>query len=256
MISVAPVRAIALRSAITAALTALSVGAAAQERAWPVLPAPDHLDSFKVGSHMELDGLPVRIQGYVVDRSAAQLNQWYRERAGGRWVENMVGNKTVLGQRRGDHFITVELEPMLGNLSGSTTKVVTAIVDLGRPTIAPPASGRDAFGDWAGRLPATSQVLSHLTDSDATHDSLHLVAVNGQSVAFNAQHFLHEFRRMGWRHEAGAGAGVERTLWAEKSVAAQEKLAFAGPGAEAVVVLGRDPAGRSTVVLIINRSKR
>jgi hypothetical protein len=241
---------------VTGLLLCAVVASAGQQRDWPTLPTPDRLESFGLGNQTLLNGIPVRIQGHVSDRSIRELNRWYREKAGGQWVENQVGNKTVLGQRRGDYFVTVELEAMLGSLSGSTTKVVTAIMDLRQPATQP-RRGPDALGDWASRLPASSQLMSHMTDSSDTNESLHIVAVNGQSLAFNAQHFRREFLQMGYRVEAGSdGKTAPDSLRNTSSSGAQERLLFTAPNTDAVVVLGRDDKGRSTVVLIINRSKR
>jgi len=247
-----------LKTAIAAGfLLCAVVAGAGQQRDWPTLPTPENLESFGVGNQTQLNGMPVRIQGYVSDRSIDEINRWYRQKIGGQWVENKVGRKTVLGQRRGDYFVTIELEAMLGTLSGSTTKVVTAIMDLQRPATQP-TRGQDAFGDWASRLPGTSQVISHMTDSSATNDSLHLVAVNGQSLAFNAQHFRREFGQLGYRFESdNAAKGASDPLRdVSSSSGAQERLLFSAPNIDAVVVLGRDDKGRSTLVLIINRSKR
>ncbi len=245
-----------LKNALAASLAfSAAVAGAGQQRDWPELPTPAHLESFEVGSQNKLNGVPVRIQGFVSDRSINELNQWYRQKMGGQWVENKLGKKTVLGQRQGDFFVTVELEAMLGGLSGSTTKVVTAIMDLQRPTTQP-TRGLDTFGDWGSRLPVTSQVLSHLTDRSDTHESLHLVAVNGQSLALNAQHFRRQFAQLGYQQDTLAVPAVGQPTRRDSAPAPQEKLSFTAPNTEAVVVLGKDDTGRSTVVLIINRSKR
>lgn len=232
-----------------------SVALAMPQRDWPNLPTPAHLESFEVGNQNKLNGIPVRIQGFVSDRSISELNQWYRQKMGGQWVENKLGKKTVLGQRQGDFFVTVELEAMLGGLFGSTTKVVTAIMDLQRPTTQP-TRGLDAFGDWAKRMPVNSQLLSHLTDSSDTHESLHLVAVNGHSLALNAHHFRRQFGQLGYQQDTLAVPAVAQRTRRDTEPAPQEKLSFTAPNTEAVVVLGKDDTGRSTVVLIINRSKR
>jgi hypothetical protein len=245
-----------LKNALAASLVlSAAVAGAGQQRDWPNLPTPTHLESFEVGSQNKLNGIPVRIQGFVSDRSISELNQWYRQKMGGQWVENKLGKKTVLGQRQGDFFVTVELEAMLGGLSGSTTKVVTAIMDLRRPA-QPPNRSLDAFGDWAKRLPVNSQLLSHLTDSNDTHESLHLVAANGHSLALNAQHFRRQFGQLGYQQDTLTAPAVAQRTRRDIEPATQEKLAFTAPNTEAVVVLGKDDAGRSTVVLIINRSKR
>lgn len=245
-----------LKNALAASLALSAAFAeAGQQRDWPELPTPSHLEAFDVGNQNKLNGIPVRIQGFVSDRSVSELNQWYRQKMGGQWVENKLGKKTVLGQRQGDFFVTVELEAMLGGLSGSTTKVVTAIMDLQRPATQP-TRGLDAFGDWAKRLPVNSQVLSHLTDSSDTHESLHLVAVNGHSVVLNAQHFRRQFGQLGYQQDTLAAPAAAQRTRRDSEPAPQEKLSFTAPNTEAVVVLGKDDTGRSTVVLIINRSKR
>lgn len=227
----------------------------AQDHAWPELPVPAHLESFAVGSHMKLDGVPVQIKGYVVDRSVVEMSQWYRQNAGGRWVQNRIGGKTVLGQRQEGHFITVELEPLAKGLSGPTTKVVTAIVEMNQSPDRAFRRERDAFGNWASRLPPGSQMLSHLTDGSKTRESLHLVAVNARSMEYNARYFANEFRRLGYRQEADSKSVDAQRVGLGARAAAQRTLSFSAPDTEAVVVLGRDAKGRSTVVLIINRSK-
>lgn len=245
-----------LKNALASSLAfSAAVAGASQQRDWPSLPTPAHLETFEVGSQNKLNGIPVRIQGFVSDRSISELKQWYRQKMGGQWVENKLGSKTVLGQRQGAFFVTVELEAMLGGLSGSTTKVVTAIMDLQRPTTQP-SRAMDAFGEWAKRLPVNSQLLSHLTDHSDTHESLHLVAINGHSLALNAQHFRRQFGQLGYQQDTLAAPPVEQRTRRDTEPAPQEKLSFTAPSTEAVVVLGKDDTGRSTVVLIINRTKR
>jgi hypothetical protein len=245
-----------LKSALTVSVVfGAVIASAGQLRDWPSLAVPPHLEMFEMGGQNKLNGIPVRIQGFVSDRSISELSQWYRHKLGGQWVENKLGKKTVLGQRQGDFFVTVELEAMLGGLSGSTTKVVTAIMDLQRPA-AQSNRDLDTFGGWAKRLPVNSQVLSHLTDSSDTHESLHLVAVNGHSQALNAQHFRRQFVQLGYQQENLAAPAVAQLTRRDTESPPPEKLSFIAPNTEAVLVLGKDDTGRSTVVLIINRSKR
>ncbi len=230
-------------------------GAVAQTGDWPRLPSPRHLDSFEVGQRIKLNGVPLKIKGYLSDRPVSELNGWYRRTLGGQWVENRVGHKTVIGQRQGEYFVSVEFEPVLSGLSGSTTKVVVSIMDLNRQTMRP-GQADDGLGGWAARLPLSSRVLSHMTDSTPTHESLHLVATNGHSAAYNAQHFRREFRHMGFHEDAAAVAADAQRAPASSTTGAPHRLSFSGPGTDAVLVLGRETNGQSTVVLILNRSKR
>lgn len=228
---------------------------AQQPQDWPSLPAPDHLGSFEVGSQVKLNGVPVRIKGYESNRSVAELSRWYQQRMEGKWVENKIGSKTVLGQRQGDFFVTVEIEARLGDFSGSSTKVVTSIMSLKAAALRPSPAG-DAFENWSSRLPLTSKVLSHQTDSTRTHDALHLVAVNHQSLEYNVAHFRREFAQEGYREELGGAAAEIQKATDQPTSNNTEKLSFSSLNTDAVVVLGRDAKRRSTVVLILNRSKR
>lgn len=230
----------------------------ADEPAMPSLPAPPHIGTFDVGNQMRLQGVPVRIKGFVSGLSVPELSRWYRNELGGSWVENKVGSKTVLGQRQGTHFVTVELESLLGSPSGSTTKVVTAVMSL-QPKAVRSGPMRDGVGNWASQLPLSSQVLGHLADSTDTHESVHLVAVNPHSLDFNVQHFRHVFQEKGFLEEPVSPVQVEvdrrRASWAASTVGSAERLAFRDAGTEALVILGRDRAGRSTLVLVVNRRK-
>jgi hypothetical protein len=220
-----------------------------------MLPEPDHMESFEVGKQVELNGVPVRIKGYVSDRPLAELVRWYQQVVGGRWVENKLGNKTVLGQRQGEFFVTVELVAMLGGLSGFTTKVVTSTMDL-RAAALQPTQTRDGFGNWTSRLPLTSQVLSHQVDRTRTHESLHLMAVNRQSLEHNMAHFRREFAQNGFREEPSRASETIRETAVQHAAQATEKLSFSAPNTDAVVVLGQHPTVGSTVVLILNRTVR
>jgi ABC-type polysaccharide/polyol phosphate transport system ATPase subunit len=80
--------------------------------------------------------------------------------------------------------------------------------------------------------------------------------VNGHSVALNAQHFRRQFGQLGYQQDTLAAPAAAQRTRRDSEPAQQEKLSFTAPNTEAVVVLGKDDTGRSTVVLIINRSKR
>lgn len=214
---------------------------------WPRLPTPPAVGQFNVGKELTMNGVPVRMGGYVVDQDVAQVRNWYREHAPGQWVENRVGNKLVLGQREGDYFTTIDLEPMLGTVSTDYTRVVVATVRGG--TEAPGAPGNwgadaaqalpPALQDWQRRLPMDTQVLSELRDRDDGKDSLLLTAVNRQGMALNEERLRNELEQMGFRLQNADGSedGSQRGLF------------FEGPGGEAVVVLGRVADGSSSIFL-------
>ena len=214
---------------------------------WPSVPAPPAVGQFNVGKEMTLNGVPLRMDGYVIDQDLAQVREWYREHMPGRWVENRVGDKLVLGRRDGDYFTTIDMEPMLGTMSTDYTKVVVATVRGGTEALEARRSwGADAeqgraptLQDWSRRLPMDTQVLSELRDRDAGKDSLLLTAVNRQGMALNEDRMRGELERMGFslQNAEHSEDGLQRGLF------------FKAPGGEAVVVLGRVADGGSSIFL-------
>lgn len=214
---------------------------------WPQLPAPPAVGQFNVGQEMTMNGVPVRMGGYVMDQDLAQVRNWYREHMPGQWVENRVGKKLVLGRREGDYFTTIDIEPMLGTVSTDYTRVVVATVRGG--TEAPGAPGDwgadavqalpPALQDWRRRLPMNTQVLSELRDRDDGKDSLLLTAVNRQGMALNEERLRNELEQMGFRLQNAD----------DSEDGSQRGLFFEGQGGEAVVVLGRVADGTSSIFL-------
>lgn len=216
---------------------------------WPELPPPPHLEQFDVGStRMELNGVPTRIRGYVSDRSATELSQWYRQNVSGTWVENRIGTKTILGQKRSAHFVTIELEPMLSNASGNHTKVVAASMAL--RTAKRSNTQRELSLDyWTVHLPVQSQVISHIVDHDQGKASLHMVIVNRHSSTVNKHHFQREFGQMGFVMDPIFSAPSGQQIPPPPRTPAGEKFLFTGAKGEAILVLARDESGRSTAVM-------
>jgi hypothetical protein len=233
--------------AALATTLATSVARAQAGLNWPVLPEPPYLEAFDIGSQMELHRMPVKIRGYVTNRTVTQTVNWYQTQMSGQWVLNKVGTKTILGHMERDFFITVELEPMLANASTPTTKVVTAVMLVDGSKNASQAQD-PALERWASRLPTGSRILSHVVDHEATNSALHLVAVNRQSLAYNVRHFQSEFHRLGYApnptftDQSSSGSSVADAVQ-------PEKLLFTAGNKEAILVVGRNDKGQTTIVL-------
>lgn len=236
---------------LAAAATAMTLSACAVHARpgaqWPALPVPPHLEAFDVGSQLELHQMPLRIRGYITDRTVSQTAQWYREQVPGQWVQNKINAKTVLGQKQRDFFVTVEIEPLLTGASTPTTRVTTAVM------LVNPGSGVSTAGDstlerWASRLPVGTRIISHLVDHEASNSALHLVALNQQSLAYNVQHFQGEFLRLGY---VQIPSFTDHDLKGRQVVQAAnpEKMLFTAGNKEAILVLGSSSRGLTTIVL-------
>ena len=218
---------------------------------WPTLPEPPHLEKFDVANQIQLNGLPLKIQGFVSDRSVSDLKRWYRDQMPGYFVENKLQTKTILGQKLKDHFLAIEIEPLLSQGSGNTTKVIVSLMQLKAPTPESKTPAR-SLSDWATRLPLNSRLLSTMTNQDEGSSSVHIVGTNGHSRIVNTQYFNNEFRRLGYnRVDTSPPAINSKTLNGEKN-SAEDVLIFTSGSTEAVVVIGKNQQGESTVVMNIH----
>lgn len=210
---------------------------------WPSVPAPDAVEHFRVGSEMTASGVPMRVDGYVVAQGMAEVRNWYREQLRGQLVENRVGQQLVLGQRQGDYFTTISMEPLPGAVSTDYTKVLVATLRSGEGDAADAELRRlpAPLQDWSRRLPVDTQVLSELRDREDGKRSLQLTAVNRQGSLVNESHLRRELEVLGFRLQARKEVDGGR----------QQGLFFESPQGEAALVLGRLDGGLSSIVLNI-----
>ncbi len=96
-----------------------------QAAAWPQVELPADASVYSIDSVTTIDGLPLKMQGFVSRLTVAELAAWYRSKMGRDVVENSLGQKRILGQRKGEYFISVQLEPIAGK-----TRAIAAVSHL------------------------------------------------------------------------------------------------------------------------------
>ncbi len=238
-----PHRLPALVLPVAAVCASLLMAPALAQRAWPTLPMPDDAQTFTAGDELGVNGIPMRIRGFLSARPAHELAQWFRSSLSGTVVESRIGDKLILGQAKGAFYVTVQLEQVAGGTRGlvSTTDFKSA------------AERREQTQEhkqrWLQRLPAGSRILSHVGTQDDRRLSSQLVYSNGTSEAFNVEALKALMREDGLRlqHEAGGDSG--RYSNGDSALAASRVLFFQGDGKEATAVIVRLPDGRASVVL-------
>ena len=112
-----------LAATLTVTLQSTSVHAAAEAR-WPEPTLPESLTTFAMGQAMTVDGLPMRLQGFVSPQPPSALVQEIRRSLGQPLVESSSGSKRILGRPEGRFYLTVQIEA-----SGSGSKGVVATAD-------------------------------------------------------------------------------------------------------------------------------
>jgi len=202
------------------------------DRRWPELLLPAGVSRTPVADELELNGVPLRVQGLQSALSADALRVALRARLGGAVVESRLGRQRLLGHAQGGFYTTVQIDEGETPSGGVRALLVTA--DLARA-----AGQRDqqrALAQrWLQRLPAGSQLLSHTRARDGERRSEQLVYRNGLSAALNARALGTAMRALGMGLRQRSADG--------------RVLLFDGPGREATAVIGRLPDGRASVVL-------
>lgn len=219
-------------------LLALGTNAIAQE-VWPTIALPREIRTFDIGEQVAVDGLPMRMQGFVSALKPAQLAAWFRQHMGNPLVENTLGNKLILGRVQGDFYLTVQLEP-----AGTGTRGVAAVAHQ-KAAYDSRAETQANSEHWLSRLPAGSKILSKTTSEDGGKVSTYLLVTNTQSESLNRDRLKSLMRDDGFELEHEAAQD-------EKSAAGNARgktLFFKGAGKEAMATLYRDSNGNTAIVL-------
>jgi hypothetical protein len=205
----------------------------AQVDAWPEVPLPAGVTLFDIAPSVTVDGLPMQVRGFLTREPAADLAARFRSSLGMPLVENRVGMKTVLGQVRGKHYLSVQIEPAASGARG-----VIALSDPGA-FIAGRKAEQAQRADWLARLPAGMRILSLVSSRDGGRRSEQLVLGSPHASAYHREALLALLRREGY--------ALQHVV--ESPGPPGEALYFAGQGREAMATLCRDADGGSLVLL-------
>lgn len=196
--------------------------------AWPQVAVPANVREYQVDSITVIDGLPVQMKGFVSPQTQTELASWFRSSWGKNLVENRLGSKLILGQARGDYFISIQLEP-----AGRSTRAVLAVANLRAGMEQRPAA-EAANARLLARLPAGTRVISRLGSIDGPRSATHIVLSNGHDEQLNGDQLIRMLRDDGMQLEHESKG---RTMF------------FKGKGSEAMAVLSRGRDGQTTIVL-------
>lgn len=213
---------------------ALLAGAChAEGPAWPELPLPDGARAETVAADTVLNGRRSRILRAELPGSVADALAFYRERFGRERVENPLRGASVIAQRQGGFFNTVQLR-QAGPDRVEATLMSTATEG--------PAEMSRVLKDTQRLLPADSTLMNTMESNDAGRRSVMLTALNDADLQTNRDELVRGLRQRGLTvsREDRSNAGERRTLtlWAD---GAQEEatLTVIDAGQHRMVVVNR-----------------
>ena len=216
-------------------LMAAAACTAAPATAWPEVALPPGAQTFDVGRQLQINGLAMRVRGFLSPEPAARLVDWFRASLGQPLVEDRRGAATILGRPQGAFYLTVQIEP-----AGSGARGLVALSDVPRM----PAGRSEAHAQearWHARLPAGMRILNLVRATDGGRMSEHLVLECAESLAASRQALTrllqHEGYTPGRIVASAAPPGAA--------------LYFHAPGREAMAVFTRSDERVTGIVLSI-----
>ena len=209
--------------------------AARAASAWPEVALPPGLQTVDVGRQMTVDGMPMRVRGFLSPEPADRLAALFHASLGSPLVESRHGAKTILGRVQGVHYLTVQIEP-----AGSGARGLIALTDVAG-MMAGAADTRAERVRWQARLPAGTRIMRLLHADDAGRASQQLVLESPQTLPASRDALTKLLRQDGYM----PGRIVA------SSAPPGEVLCFQGPGRDVMAVLTRHGDGATGIVLSI-----
>ena len=210
---------------------------------WPAIPLPEESTAYPVDDALVANGVPMRISAFTSPLSPEKLLAWFRQKFDGRLVENRFDGKVVLGQARGDHYLTVQIEPARHGSRG-----VAAVSDL-RTAYEQREQTRAARDRWLRQLPSGSRIVSETTSKNPWRRTEQLVYANAHGISLNRDALREILSRDGLILEHEARADEAPAGHAAALPADARTLYFKGAQGEAIATLTYDDERRTVVVL-------
>ena len=210
---------------------------------WPRVPLPKGLQTFDIGQQVNLNSLPMRLEGFVSALKPDQLVDLFRQSLGKPIVESTLGTKQILGRLQGEYYVSVQIEP-----GGNGSRGVTAVTHLKASYDSREQTKMDRER-WLGRLPSGSRLLSQMISQDGSKASRHMVFSNGQSEILNRDQLKDILLEDGMVFEREGNPDGHATTNLSEGLRTSKMLFFKGPGKEALATIYRDNDGQTTVVL-------
>jgi hypothetical protein len=207
--------------------------AAAPAAAWPEVALPAGVRTFDAGPPMEVNGLPIRVRGFLSPEPPARLADWFRASLGQPLVESRHGASILLGRVEGGYYLTVQIDP-----AGSGARGLVALSDAAG-MLGGGSEARERDTRRQARLPAGMRLLNLVRARDGDRLSEHLVLESDAPLAACQQALTRLLRQEGY-----TPGRVVVSPAPESAI-----LHFQAPGREAMAVLTHGGERQTSIVL-------
>ncbi|QNA88719.1 hypothetical protein G4G28_09840 [Massilia sp. Dwa41.01b] len=227
-------------------MLALSSAPLAAAPAWPTVKLPPAAETFPIGEQMIVNGMPMRMQGFVLHMEPKEALTWFRRNMGKPLMEDLVDDKLVLGRAEGDFYMTVQLEP--AGPGGKGVRGTVAVTDL-KGAHDRRDENAAANARMLNRLPGGTKLLNQMSSSDGGKFAAYVVAENGHSETLNRNSLVDNLRREGFHLERDNPLDQPATKGLPDPLRRGRTLSFKGKGKEATAVIRANGNGQTSIVL-------
>lgn len=235
-------RAAILTSATVAACLTAFAPARALER-WPTIPLPEESTAFPIDDVVVANGLPMKLSAFSSRTSPEKVRDWYYRRLEAPLVENRLGKKIILGQARGEYYVTVQLEPTVSGSRG-----IISVSNL-KAAYEQQAQTQALHREWLQKLPSGSRILGETSSENPRQRSRQLVFVNRQGIAANRDALQSALRDEGLAFERETSIEDAPRRYGDRLPEEARTLYFKGSSGEAMATISSD---RGETVIVLN----
>jgi hypothetical protein len=236
-----------LLQAVPALCLALLACAPALASTWPSVALPAGATAFEVGEQLSVNGMPMRLRGFVTRSAPLDTAAWFRNSLGQPVVENRLMGKLVLGRAQGDYYISVLIEALPGSHGTRGTVTVSDV----KAAYERRADTRAVDERMLARLPYGSRLVSQMRSTDHGRVSAYVQAENGHSQQLNRDYLVRQLETEGYRLEREGIPDLKRAPALPQRLADGRTLFFKGRNGEATAVI-RAGARAGVTSIVIN----
>lgn len=221
-------------------------GAAYAQERWPTVPLPPESIAFPVDDVVITNGVPMKLSAFSSPATPEKLRAWYHKQMQAPLVENRFGQKIVLGQARGEHYVTIQLEQV-----PSGTRGIISVSNL-KTAYEQQAQTQAARREWIQKLPPGSRILAETSSENASQRSQQIIFANRQGVAANRDSLKAALRDEGLVYERETGIEDASRQHAGGLPEEARTLYFKGRTGEAMATITDD---RGETVIVLNTTQ-
>jgi len=219
---------------------------AGAQQTWPAPNLPEGLSTFAIGEQVVVNGMPMRLTGFVSSLKPDALTAAFRRSLGGPFVETATGGKRVLGLSKDGFYITVQVQAVSANDVGGS-KGTIAMTDMKAVSRNHEQQRIDRVR-LLDRLPAGSSIASDMASEDNGKSARHIVIVNTHGQQRNREAVIAMLGKDGYVMERDVHADGAASRNLPPHMAGASTLYFKAAGKEAMAVITR--SGERTAIVL------